>query len=330
MLMTPDKNSSYVTLINDGSVSKIDPDPRENLSKISDDDDSIKEQVCCILKELEEYAVIYIPNRDSIKLIEQLKNLPRTGKVIRLQQSQPQLAVRTVYDHVRSLSNTADYLLKILNSNKEYDDSKYKNDDLAKCIVYHDLCEVLLGDIPAYTNIPEHSNDNKFKALSLLSNLSSEVNMKKISDDFIRLFLRPKDRITFECVDHVLYGKKRSKKHIELKNIFNLLDKTDPIVATWQYIHTYRMNPQFDIDLFIKNMKDFFDNDRVKAIVENCTSDQKLLCFFHALQNKKLAKQYFRDSNILEKIVEEAKLPSDFKKIIEVDQMFYSDQGVTH
>jgi hypothetical protein len=111
-------------------------------SSILSEERTIAAYVRDFLEDLTE-AFIPLPLHGTIHIIATLKKMPRSGKKIRLDTYSPRIPVRSIYDHILSLSHSADRLFPIV----QHCIRPQEKVDLARCIAYHDLPEVLLGDI---------------------------------------------------------------------------------------------------------------------------------------------------------------------------------------
>ena len=276
---------------------------------------SVYQCVIGLIKDLE-YAKIYIPYKAPIKIIEHLRFIPRTGKYIRLNKYKDKIRVRTVYDHIITLARIMDMLNPIIDHN--LDNSEIV--ELAMCIVYHDLCEAVLGDIPAYTNLPLIGSNNRLTAERLLRRWDSKT-LKRTANDYISLFLEDREIQNLEYTTDVIYGKPN-----KIGKYFHLIDKVDPIIAIWRYIDNLRDRNKFDIDSFLNVLKDFFENKKVKQICRNFKSDRRILFLVNKLQDRQLARQYYFDPRVLENIISESKLPLSLTKLIFGIDLFYSKQ----
>ena len=260
-----------------------------------------------------DYANIYIPNRNVIKIIQQLKDTPRTGKLIRLKGfkdpvTNTQFRVRSVYDHIISLSYSADILLPIIAN-----DLENNKIDIAKCIAYHDICETLLGDIPDYTKMKSESNQ-RLAALELLKSKNPNE-IKQTANLFIGLFLENRERTILKHTETILF----KKPPTPISNFIQILDKTDPIIAVWQYIYFFGkiQSSKFDIVVFVERLRDFFENSKVKEVSLKCTRDKRIAEFINKLQDMSLAEEYYSNCGVLTKIIADVKLPKEIKSIIE-------------
>lgn len=265
------------------------------------------------------YANVYIPLKPVINIINQLKNIPRTGKLIRLNNFDERIRIRTIYDHIITLSKSADIFLNEITHHIKNAEIV----DLAKCIVYHDLCEALLGDIPAYTNLPTKGKDNRLIAERLLRRWDSKI-IKETSNKFLSLFLEVRERSNLEYTNKIIYGKANA-----IAKFFNLLDKTDPIISVWRYIDYYRENENIDINKFTLRLKDFFENQKVKEIASNYNEDKRIALLINNLMDRNLARKFFHDKNVLTDILSKSGFDKDAEKLIYDVELFYSGKIYT-
>ncbi|MBL7823679.1 MAG: HD domain-containing protein [Saprospiraceae bacterium] len=265
------------------------------------------------------YAKIVIPRRKSIIVLNQLKEIPRTGKLIRLSKFDEPIRIRTIYDHIISLAITADILLKeLINPIKDSDII-----DLAKCIVYHDLCEVILGDIPAYTNLPTNGNKERLAVERLLRRLDSKT-LKQTSNDFLAMFLEDREKSNLNYTYNIIYGSQDNISKLNISKFFNLIDKIDPIISVWRYIDFYRKNSNFAITKFTLLLRDFFENHHVKEIAKEYKYDNRIYIFISALMDINLANNYFKEKKVINDIIANANLNNNTSKLFDID-LFYSD-----
>lgn len=202
-----------------------------------------------VLKEVEDFEIEII-NFGKINVVENLKKIKRSGKKIRLEKLKcSKIKIRTVYDHVNSLAQTAKVLIdnNIINCNYEM---------LATMIVCHDLLEVLITDCPSYTS------NFSIKSKSITNVLDVD---KKVREEYATNFLW-------------LYANKEQKKAIETlkeeneeQDIFRILDKIDPIINVWRYMYVYRNRIKNTKKDYIKIMEDFFTYPVLNRIVETNT-----------------------------------------------------------
>lgn len=232
---------------------------------------------------------ITMPFTGSIFLIQTLRRIPRSGKHLRIKKLKlndgRQVPSRSIFDHIMSLGHSADVLYPHVAHGLKGADVG----DLARCIAYHELNEVLLGDLPAYTDITS--------AVKRKSKIFSEQNLRSvnprerevIAHKFIWMFLDLKHRASLErFID--LADERESAAY----RFFRVLDKMDPIIGIWRYLHIFRGQFVDDASSFIKNMRDFFDNpDPAKVVADY--DDEKLLTLLSFLQDATMAKAFYAD-----------------------------------
>lgn len=241
------------------------------------------------LKDLEE-AQIPLPTVGNLKIINSLKALPRSGKLLRLEGMSPQIPIRSVYDHVLSIAHSADCLLPLV------DTEVYENDrvELARVIAYHDLCEVILGDIPQYTRLNRSKRSRARVTAEIRLSQMRQGEPEEITNRFIAMFLQDSERYSLQRMMEVLAGDSAIKKAAYA------LDKLDPIIAVWRYIHSFRTDQSFSIDDYLNRMRHFFENPRVRIAVRDMGSDPRMLQLVDHLQNPSKARQYYEDSSLLQ------------------------------
>jgi 5'-deoxynucleotidase YfbR-like HD superfamily hydrolase len=228
-------------------------------------------------------SVIPFPRCGTIDIIKTLKQIPRTGKLLRLYDFSMKIPIRSIYDHTLSVAHSADCLLPLI-CPKEY---QLSASEIARLITYHDICEIVLGDIPQYTKL----NRNKRKkgnitAQMLLSQYDNGY-PEEITNYFISLFLDGSEKRS------MLSMVRMKKENSNLWKIVYVLDKIDPIIAVWRYIFLYRENRQFNIDEYLDKMKHFFENPNVKEVIVNNLNNANLLSLIEYLQNRAQAKHYY-------------------------------------
>ena len=191
---------------------------------------------------------IDIINFGKMNVIENLKKLERTGKKLRISKLNCKtIKVRTIYDHIHSIAHSAQLLIE--NGFIECD-----HNVLAKLVVYHDLCEVLITDYPI------HTSNYKVNSNSIMNAFEVE---KSIREEYALNFMW-------------LFANKEQKEAIELINkdcpeqkILWLIDKIDPIINIWRYMYIYRDIINSLNEDFVLIMDDFFTNPKLDAIIEN-------------------------------------------------------------
>jgi hypothetical protein len=143
-----------------------------------------------------------------IDIIQHLEDMPRTGKLIRFRRHGFDLPVRSIFDHLLSVAHTADHLLATI----DHGISDNRRPDLAAAIAYHDLGEVLLGDVPSHTDEQDYPEDvfksraNHQLLLPFRDNRERD-RQDNISNAFVDLFLTRKHRQFAEKRNSVIRGK---------------------------------------------------------------------------------------------------------------------------
>lgn len=260
-------------------------------------------------------SVIPLPHLTTINIAKSLKKIPRSGKQIRLETFSPKVEIRSIYDHILSVAHSADHLLPEIGVTLSPTESL----DLARCIVFHDVCEIFLGDIPQYTSL----NDAKRTRASILAaeKLSrfEQWYRDKTTNQFIKLFLEDKLSMSLERYEEIVEDSGK------LFKTFLLLDKIDPIIGVWRYLHHYRAYLG-DGKSFISRLRDFFIYDRPVKIVQKFSSDENLLSFVNTLRNRDEALHYYQtgkfttevmfgiDEQVIKSIIEDHKMTFSTKK----------------
>lgn len=219
-------------------------------------------------------------------IVDTLKKIPRSGKKVRLEKFRPTVRIRSVYDHILSLAHTADCLLPVFENLL----SEHEYAGIAQCCAYHELNEVVLGDIPTYTSL---SSKSRNMARILAEERLRSVEPKKrerIANDFIWMFLGEKHR---RAIEHV--GSTLANESSRLCIAFRLFDKIDPIVATWRYLHHYRGALGETAREFNRKMKDFYENPDIKAFVAAKRLDRAIMDLVANLQDRRKAWDYYED-----------------------------------
>lgn len=213
---------------------------------------------------------IDIINFGKMNVIDNLKKLERTGKKLRIGKLNCKtIKVRTIYDHIYSIAHSAQLLI---------DQGLIKCDYsvLAKLIVYHDICEVLITDYPI------HTSNYKINSNSIMNAFEVE---KSIREEYALNFMW-------------LFANKEQKEAIELINkdcpeqkILWLIDKIDPIVNVWRYMYIYRDTINSLNKEFVLIMADFFTNPKLDMVIEN-DEYSYIAEIVKYLKNPKKAKRY--------------------------------------
>jgi 5'-deoxynucleotidase YfbR-like HD superfamily hydrolase len=208
---------------------------------------AIKTEVSALLKDLPEV------------MIQKLKHIPRTGKACRIDAYRLNLPKRSLYDHIISLADQAEIFAK--HANVKIDAQK-----LAQCICFHDLPEIILGDVPEFTK------ESLYKIPSLQD--------KEAAAKLIAKNLSPELRKKFIEINKLL------QQNTELIRFFAMIDEIDPIIAIWRYLYLFKSS--INTEKFLEAMSDFFTNpDVIKMCFVKEIAD--LIKF---LQNKNHAREY--------------------------------------
>jgi 5'-deoxynucleotidase YfbR-like HD superfamily hydrolase len=179
---------------------------------------------------------------------EALRELPRSGNLVRIVHYGLDLPVQSHYDHVLAVAAIAD-----MAASRPLEVSEKKL--LACCVAFHDLPELLAGDPPDYT--PDHL---AIKGDRARPSISFEDAVKIISATLPQPLKQHFDttcRFLNEGIG-------------ELYELFKFADKIEPILAIWRYIGLHR--ERIVIGTFLEAMTDFFENPKV---VSHCHSDEQ-------------------------------------------------------
>jgi 5'-deoxynucleotidase YfbR-like HD superfamily hydrolase len=265
---------------------------------------------------------ISLPVHKRLPVIDTLKLIPRSGKRVRLVNFRPRLKIRTIYDHILSLAHLADCVLPQIGHGV----NQSELGDIALCIAYHELNEIVLGDIPSYTSLnTERRNMIRVYAEERLRSVPP-LERERIANEFIWMFLSEKHRKAFEAMMKI-FADKSSKANI----IFHALDKIDPIVAVWRYLHVFRGKLGDTPKEFNHHMKDFFENPDVKAYLRAHKLDQKLVDMVINLQDRRKAWDYYEDPERVFGDEELFQMPkSAVRAAIEDVALFYDDNGAAN
>lgn len=251
---------------------------------------------------LKEFCDFYVETPFATgNLAELLKQLPRTGKAVRLRRlNLPQLKARSVYDHILSLAQSAALFLPCY-------PQKLNPEILSAQIVYHDVNEVLLGDIPNYTDIKEQPVPNCWTQLKK----TEKAKRERIANSFLALFANKAQQKSLRALK--LYGAE--------KDFCDLLDKIDPIIAVWRYLFVYRDQLLANAEQFIDAMRDFFENPLLKEYAKNCPI-KILKRMLPVLTDKNSAAEYLRSGNLQEIVTFECY--ETFQTLIEKTPLFFN------
>jgi 5'-deoxynucleotidase YfbR-like HD superfamily hydrolase len=243
---------------------------------------------------------IEIADMHRVHVIESLKDIKRTGKKIRFEKfNNPDIKVRSIYDHIHSLAKMAEIFLK--------EDVFICNEhDLACHIVYHDLCEFLISDFPTHTDTHEISST----PIQNVKNVDKEIR-ERYATKFLWLYGDSYQKECFEVLDN----------SDETAQIFEILDKIDPIINIWRYMYNYKEYVSDNAELFIKTLEDFFTYLRIKTIAEENRYPiiSEIVAFLRNQENAMIyAKEQKIDSDKISK-----KAYTIIKVLIEETKLFY-------
>ena len=270
-----------------------------------------------LLDELED-EVIILPILGTIPIVDTLKKIRRSGKLVRLESfEKPKIKIRSIYDHTLSVAHLADCLLPVIKSGILIE----KRTELARIIAFHEFNETILGDIPSYTNLKEkHRTSTANLAEQTLRSVLPEKR-ERIANELIWMFLSEKQRVSLGAVLEDL-----AQTQSNLTIFFKVLDKIDAIISVWRYLHYYRGKIE-DIDEFLKRLKDFFEYPDVIGYISTTQYNDQVSDLIAVLQNRNYAKQYYMDSNFLFSNRSICKLSSEIvKKIIEDCPLFMDEE----
>jgi 5'-deoxynucleotidase YfbR-like HD superfamily hydrolase len=261
--------------------------------KLVKKDVAITKMVSGILEDLNTESIV-LPFAGRIPIIKTLKRLPRSGKHLRIGDLRladgRKLPSRSLYDHVLSVAHSAEVLFDSIGHGLSGDDKM----DVARCIAMHEINEILLGDIPTFTRLNDRRrHKTRIEAEQTLATVPPRER-EYISHRFIWMFLSPKNREVMDCYFDISKND-RSK----VFRYFKLMDKIDPIVGIWRYLHVFRERFHDGGDLFISRMSDFFTNPDPRRRVRDYGSDQKLLELLSFLQNQANAQGYCKSNDAI-------------------------------
>lgn len=248
---------------------------------------------------LEKISDVNIPitENKTLNLIDDLKTTPRTGKSVRIERFNLNLPKRSIYDHIASLGYQADKYLEITNLT-------VNNDAVAKIIVFHDLAESIIGDVPDFTE--------KMLAGKLHRDPKSKDVIEKRANKLIEKSLPDDLKVSF--METIKNYKENSSKETRF---FNMVDKTDPIIAIWRYLFAFR--EQINFSSFKNAMKDFFNNPKV----EDYCIDKKIKSMVKFLQNTDNTKSYHQKGSQYFQSIRKKWMSKYLKLLIETRGMHF-------
>lgn len=264
---------------------------------------------------------IAIPFFGKIPIIKTLKRIPRSGKHLRLRglhlSTGSPIPSRSLYDHILSVAHTADCLYNVVDHGLRETDIL----NLSRCIAFHEINEVLLGDIPAFTDLTDRRRRTaRIESEDRLRAVPSH-SRERITNDFIWMFLSTRQK---EAFNH--YIEIASDNGSSVYKFYKALDKIDPIIGIWRYINTFRGRLGQECSIFVAAMDDFFYNPEPHRILTNMKVDERIIGTLTFLQNKKKALRYYIDKDLLLEHSDMLSLqPGIVKSIIEGKEMLFVD-----
>lgn len=242
---------------------------------------------------------IEISNKKTI-IIETLKSIPRSGKSVRLEKFGINLPKRSVYDHIVSLPPQAQFFLSL---------SKNDLDPiiLESMLIFHDLSEAVIGDSPSFTS--QDLAMQTFMTEDKKAQEETKINLLllKILPDHLKPLFST-------------YMEHHREKKSFLYRYFNMIDKTDPIIAVWRYIFLFRR--KIDIEIFLSAMKDFFLNPEPQHI---CL-DNKIRTLIGFLQDPSNARKYHSHHENFFDTYFDASTASILRSLIEDREMHFVEK----
>jgi len=236
-----------------------------------------------------------------LNLLKDLKQTTRSGKLVRIEKYLLKLPTQSIYSHLLLMANNGDFLKICL----EKDLNKKQLLLVSRSIAFHDLSESIIGDVPMFTK--------KNLAGSLFKSAKQKAEEEKLANAIIANSLPPKIKKHFiKTIDFL------ENENSLARDFFIFLDKSEPIIAIWKYIHFYK--DQIRIKRFLTAMEDFFNEKNVLPYCFNAET-RKIANF---LQNKNNAYQYYqKGSKIFESFRGERMTAGNMKKMIEQEKLHF-------
>src|SRR4029453_2526834 len=151
--------------------------------------------------------------------------------------------------------------------------------ELARIIAYHDVCEVIIGDIPQYTRLNRSKRNRARVTAEIRLSQLQDGEPEKITNQFIAMFLQDSERHSLLTTMQVM------DSDSPIRRFAYSLDKLDPIVAVWRYIHHFRREPCFQIGAFIDLIRHFFENPRVSRVIAANVANERMSELVNQLQD---------------------------------------------
>ena len=259
---------------------------------------SVAERTKAFLDDLSE-AQIPFPTVGNLKIVRSLKQLPRSGKLLRLETMTPKIPIRSIFNHVNSVAHSADVLMPHLDCEL----SGVELIDLARVIAYHDVCEVVIGDTPQYTTLNRSKRSRARVSAEIRLSQLPNGEPERITNRFIAMYLQDSERHSLIKTMEIM------SSDVSVRRVAYALDKIDPILGVWRYLKYLRNIKSFPIDEFMSRMRHFFENPHVRVTIANTRETRSLVSLVDQLQDPSIALSYFKDHRILDSDL--FALPSD-------------------
>jgi 5'-deoxynucleotidase YfbR-like HD superfamily hydrolase len=241
---------------------------------------------------------IEVPLQPDINVVRILKALPRKGKLVRLRKHSIKIECRSVLDHIFSLAHTADVFLA---AHIKHGLAVNALQRLASQIAYHDICEALIDD---------HADFTPTRRFPVWAPADLKE-VEQAANKLIRPWMEPWLRRDFDAAMRMLEDPGDS-----CTKFLRILDKIDPIIGIWRYLHHFR--GELDVANFLKAMDDFFSNPEVLVVCGKNAIDQRVCRIVEFLQTTDNARKYCSDRNFLDEIAVSAGVPRDMpRRLIE-------------
>ena len=252
---------------------------------------TVSEVLNSLLLDLNQMTIHLPSSHEKVELtgmsfVEGLKDLGRSGKLVRIARSNLKLPIQSHYDHITALGVIADTVRSC------HDLSVDEKKDVACSIAYHDLVELIQGDRPSFTT--EELIDG-------ILNFESQFSREE-ANEIVRQSFLPELRPEFDQnMDFLERGVG------EACHSFKISDQIEPITAIWRYLRCYKN--QIEPERFLDVMTDFFANPNVAF---SCQSDEELATVA-ILQSKKEAARYYHQGL---KAFDDTAVPSWFRMLL--------------
>lgn len=263
-------------------------------------------------------AQIPMPLLGNLKITKSLKQLPRSGKLLRLESMEPRLPIRSIFNHIISVAHTSDVLLPFV----EHSFTGVELTELARVIAYHELCEVVIGDIPQYTTLNRTKRRRaKVEAQARLSRLPNGY-PEKVVNEFISMYLDESER------ESILKMMEHQSENGPVWRVAYAFDKLDPIIATWRYLDHFRSKEGFKSQDYLARMRHFFENPNVRKVFLDTLEVEPLVPLVDHLQDPIKARRYYESGEI--GVSDLFQIPnSSFSQLLEGHKLeFVSDRRV--